>query len=842
MSMKRRSSSWGGRQAAAVFAGCVLTMLLPSLARGAPSSTAIPQTQLAPQALSASVDAHGTYRIGLPGASAPTLVSDVAAAVDGHWLRASGYPACRVARSAGEGVLGAATVWDVSCSGLKSAPELTYRLRVYAALPFADLTATVRNTGSRPVNVAAIRVVNATGGDIADLGAAADSERVLSDSFSEDRPAMSIHALADSRHGMHRAVGSQLIYNRASRESLFLGTLSSDRFLTILRLRVASAAGHPRITGYQVDSTGTTEMEEENSLEHSAAVDRITLDLPVAPGAALSSETLAVSVGRDYHRQLDTYGALIRRLHHARVAAPPLLGWWSWTAYYFGLNAGAAVTNAQWLAQHLASYGYTLFHIDEGYQYARGEYTTPNATLFPHGLVPVEYSVRGLGLTPGIWTAPFEVSERSWVFQHHPDWLVKNAAGRPIHAGTVVDGRDALYIIDTTNPGAEKYLWTTYRTLSREWGIHYIKLDFMDDAAIEGYYYKPHTTAMQAQRIGLQVIRDAVGDDVYLDKDGSVMLNPVGLVDYGRISQDTGHSFGASRDAATGIAARYYMDRNFFVSDPDAFTVSTQRITDQTWHEGAEPLTQDEAEVSIALAAVSGGMLEIGDNLTSLQSFPARLALIENRDLIDMVRLGKASVPQDLMSYADSDRQPSIFFLAESSRQSILTVFNWTEHATRHAISLASLGLPAGGTYRISDVLRPRRPAPFSAGSLALDLPAHSVRVLKIIDESRPAPMPRLTIDCPVSSASGRSVACEAVAQGGQPVLAYLWDFGDGTSARGGNATHTWTEPGTYHVSLEATALDGSRVAEHADITISGHMSTVFSPPEIRRLIPPTAP
>ena len=56
-----------------------------------------------------------------------------------------------------------------------------------------------------------------------------------------------------------------------------------------------------------------------------------------------------------------------------------------------------------------------------------------------------------------------------------------------------------------------------------------------------------------------------MGNDVYLDKDGSVMLNPVGYVDYGRISQDTGHSFGASRDAATGIAARYFMNRNFFV-------------------------------------------------------------------------------------------------------------------------------------------------------------------------------------------------------------------------------------------------------------------------------------
>ncbi|MFZ0552222.1 MAG: glycoside hydrolase family 36 protein [Steroidobacteraceae bacterium] len=809
--MKRRSA-W------------ILPMVLPSLALGAQP------------ALLASVDAHGTYRLGLQGASAPTLISDVAAQVDGHWLHARDYPACRVARSAGQGILGAATVWDVTCSGLEAAPELAYRLRVYAAMPFADLTATVHNTGSRPLHVEAIRVVDASGGDIADLGAAAGNERVLSDSFSEDRPAMSIHALADTRHGMHRAVGSQLIYNLESRESLFLGALSSNRFLTILRLRVAAAAGAAKITSYQVDSTGTTELELENSLEESAAADRITLSLPVAPGAALSSEALAISVGRDYHRQLETYGGLIRRLHHARVTAPPLMGWWSWTAYYFGLDAGAAVTNAQWLAEHLARYGYTLFHIDEGYQYARGEYTTPNATLFPQGLTPVEYAVRGLGLTPGMWTAPFEVSERSWLFQHHPDWLVKNAAGRPIHAGTVVDGKDALYIIDTTNPGAQAYLRTTYRTLVREWGIHYIKLDFMDDSAIEGYYYRPHTTAMEAQRIGLQTIRDAVGNDVYLDKDGSVMLNPVGYVDYGRISQDTGHSFGASRDAAVGIAARYFMDRNFFVSDPDAFTVSTQRITDQTWHEGSEPLTLDEAEVSIALAAVSGGMLEIGDNLPSLQGSPDRAALIENRDLIDMVRLGKASVPLDLLSYADSDRQPSIFFLKESPRQSILTVFNWTEHSSQHVIPLASLGLAPSGGYRATDALRPGQPVSFAAAAFRIVLPPHSVRVLKIIDASQPATMPRLAINCPGASVSGRQVACVATEQGGQPVVAYRWDFGDGTSTGGGSTTHTWTEPGTYSIGLEATTLDGSQLTQHADIRISGHLSTIFSPAKIRRL------
>ena len=68
------------------------------------------------------------------------------------------------------------------------------------------------------------------------------------------------------------------------------------------------------------------------------------------------------------------------------------------------------------------------------------------------------------------------------MFEKHPDWLVKNATGQPIHAGTVEDDKDSLFVLDTTDPDAQEYLRKTYSTLVNEWGVHYIKMDFMDDA------------------------------------------------------------------------------------------------------------------------------------------------------------------------------------------------------------------------------------------------------------------------------------------------------------------------------------------------------------------------
>jgi alpha-galactosidase len=809
-------------------------MLLPSMLFLGYSATGISlhaqQTNLRVR-----INPDGTYSIGLPNSTTFALTAGVAAEVDGHWLHSADYPHHDVKRATAQGYLGQADGYQVTWTGLNGQPDLICQFRAYSGKPFADVQATVHNNTGRSIHVQSIRAMEASGSNIPDLGGPASEDRVLLDSFSEDRPAMKIHDLADAKNKMLRAVGSELIYNRQSHQSLFLGALTSDRFLTIFRLHGKDSSGVLQVSAWEADSTGTTEMELENSLQSSSAQDRIQLSLPVNPGSDLSSERLALSVGTDYLQQLEAYGALIREIHHARVSAPPLLGWWSWTAYYFGLNEGAALSNAQWESEHLKTYGYNLFHLDEGYQYARGEYGTPAANLFPRGLGPMEYQIRGLGLTPGIWTAPFEVSQRSWVHEKHPDWLVKNAQGQPIHAGFVVHGKEPLYVLDTTNPGAQDYLRMTYSKLVREWGIHYIKMDFMDDSAIEGYYYKPNTTAMEAQRIGLQIIRNTVGDDVLLDKDGSVMINPVGYVDYGRISQDTGHTFIASRDAGTGIAARYYMNRNYFVTDPDAFTVSTQTIQDQSWHESTHPETLDEARVSIALAAVSGGMLEIGDNLPSLEKSPERLSLIENQDLINMVLLGHASTPVDLLSYASSDGQPSIFYLKESSRQSILTVFNWTEHSTDHSIRVADLGIPASAHCIVTDVLENKAPAQQASPAIHIQLPPHSVRILKIVDQNVMEQPPVVRVNGPSTGNAGDSLAFSAQQTSGAPALSYRWDFGDGVQLEGSRVSHAWTQPGDYEVHLSATGLDQSHGNQVSRVHITGRIPTSFTPELNRR-------
>ncbi|MBW4028919.1 MAG: PKD domain-containing protein [Acidobacteria bacterium] len=801
------------------------------------AKTAMQQT-IQGQTLSAGVMGDGSYFIKSAKISGDVLRSDVEANVDGVLLRCVDYPQHTTTQTDFHDAFGSGSELTEINTGLAGKPELILQLRLYSDQPWGDIQVKVMNSSGHAVTVSAIRSIHALSGSGVNLKGPDTADRVLSDSYSEDRPALKIHDLADGPGGMHRAVGSQLIYNRESKQSLFLGALTSDRLLTIFHLKEESSGGNAHIVSYDAESTGTTEIMKGESLLESPAGEQVELKLPVAAGESLSSERLMFEVGDDYLEQLQTYGHVVSVLHKARVATPTPLGWWSWTAYYFGLNQGTALTNVEWLSQNLKDLGFSYFQIDEGYQYARGEYTTPDARLFPRGMEYIGDRVRHNGITFGIWTAPFEVSERSWVFQNHKDWLLHNSAGQLIHIGYVTDHHDALYVLDTTNPGSQDYLRNTYSTLVNVWGVRFIKMDFMDDTAVEGAYYRPNTTAMEAQRIGLKIIRETVGEHVVLDKDGSTMLNPVGIVDAGRISQDTGHTFDASRDAASGIAARFYMNRNYFVADPDAFTVATQVVDDQAWHGGQKPLTLDEAKVSIALAAVSGGMFEVGDDLPTLGSSAERLALVKNTDLINMARLGHASIPMDLMSYRNSDEQPSIFVLKQDARQTIVTVFNWTEQPQSRTIDLASLGLRDAGKYQIINVLDGGTCCGAdSQGSLSFVEPPHSVRMFKLIDTGVPQPTPAFNVSSAADGKAGETLTFRATVSSTDPIVKYHWEFGDGVALEGTEVTHAYTQPGTYTVQVMGTDIGSTTSTQSVKIVVTGDVSTTFTPEEKVRLV-----
>lgn len=746
----------------------------------------------------------------LRGDVSPALLqSDVAFERNGQWVRSGDYPSQRKTEEPFQDELGSGVRSSILYSGRAKEPDLLLVIKNYQDRDWSTIAVRLINETGAAVSVSSIRVLDTKDVERATGGTA--TTRVLSDSYSEDTPVVRIREFANMPYGFHLAVGSQLLYNRSSGQSFFAGVLTSRKWLTVFHLTA---------TKYTVDDTGTTELTTVKSLDPKRPQDRILLHLEIPDGGELASEELAISTQADYLKTLREYGDSIRILGHARVQGAAPWGWWSWTAYYNKLSAGFATTNAEWLSAHLRDAGYNYIHLDEGYNFARGEYTTTNPERFPRGMEPLSYRIAGLGLHLGVWTAPFEVAEASWVYKNHQDWLVKNDEGQPIKIG-----RD-LYALDPTNPGAQVYLRETYSTIAHTWRARYIKMDFMETSAVEGHYFRPNTSALEALRMGLEIIREAVGDEVILDKDGSPMLTPVGIVDAGRISNDTEHSFEGTFDAATGIAARFYMNRNYFIADPDAFCVSNYRSRDPHWGE-LKPVTFEEAKAAIALSAMAGGMFEDGDDLPALGTEAERIALLTNPELVKLVRLQRSAIPLDLMSYASEDLQPSLFWIRESQRQGVLAVFNWSDTTKPHSVPLQRLGI--SGAWKAEEIFSASGVRE-EAALLHIEQPGHSVRLIRLVNTEVPAIAPKISISSGEDAQAAQPLSLDAVGSSEKnPLLRYQWDFGDGISAEGAQTQHTFTHPGSYFVTVTAETVDGPTAQAKGRVVVDERLTAHFT-------------
>jgi hypothetical protein len=230
-------------------------------------------------------------------------------------------------------------------------------------------------------------------------------------------------------------------------------------------------------------------------------------------------------------------------------------------------------------------------------------------------------------------------------------------------------------------------------------------------------------------------------------------------------------------------------------------------------------------------------MFEIGDDLPTLFLDPQRMALAENRDLINMAWLGRASKPIDLMTYTPEDGMPTTFFLRESKRQSVVTVFNWTDTIRHRRIGLDELGLGSTAHNQLLDIFAADAPIANNISVLDLSLPPRSVRMLKIVDTSVAASAPSIRARVPNEAQTGIAVEFSAMADGDAvPANAYSWDFGDGTSAHEPTVKHTFTHEGLFSVSLRVDGTDGDPYQKSFAVKVAGQIGTRFNPKDFKRV------
>lgn len=339
----------------------------------------------------------------------------------------------------------------------------------------------------------------------------------------------------------------------------------------------------------------------------------------IAPGAAFDLPPVVLSEGRDPTALIGRFADEVATRMSARVPDHVPTGWCSWYYFYNRVSEADVIANLAEMVRtrHPAEY----VQIDDGFQSFTGDWLTPNAK-FPSGMAALAARIRESGYKPGLWLAPFVLHEDSAALQEHPEMVLKTGAGETVFVQTWL-GRCA--VLDCTHPEAEAWLRNVIHTVVRDWGYVYLKLDALSFAARAGdtvRYHAPGTTAPANLRRGLEIIREAAGDDTFILGCTCHFGSAIGLVDAMRVGPDVKElwSDGPNPSAKHAMALtlqRNWMHNRWWANDPDCLIV---RDTDTA-------LTEAETRFLATGIALSGGMVVASDDLPTLPASRRDMAL-----------------------------------------------------------------------------------------------------------------------------------------------------------------------------------------------------------------------
>jgi alpha-galactosidase len=273
------------------------------------------------------------------------------------------------------------------------------------------------------------------------------------------------------------------------------------------------------------------------------------------------------------------------------MAHPPQPGWSGWYQYFAGIEQAHMEVNQARLQALREKLPISLIQMDDGYQPAWGDWLDHNHK-FPNGVEGWANAVKADGFEPELWLSPFTVDKNSKFYRHHPDAVLCDARGNPTHGGFLINRW--LLGLDPTHPATQEHVARCIETISQEWGIQYLKLDFLYCGALPGRRYDAKKTRAQALRDGLTLIRNLAGEDATILGCGCPSGPALGIVDILRVGTDvaptwTPRLFGVSwpisndqsmpstRNALRSVLHRGWTHRRWWWLDADNVLARTQQ-------------------------------------------------------------------------------------------------------------------------------------------------------------------------------------------------------------------------------------------------------------------------
>ena len=323
------------------------------------------------------------------------------------------------------------------------------------------------------------------------------------------------------------------------------------------------------------------------------------------------------------------------------------MGWNSWDSYGTTVREEQVKANADWMAEHLAKYGWQYIVVDiqwyepnaQGHDYKPGAPLTmddfgrlmPAVNRFPSsangaGFKPLADYVHGKGLKFGIHImrgVPRQAVEKNLPIK-----------GTPYHAADIADKDNAccwnpdMWGVDTTKPGSQEY-YDSIAELYASWGVDFIKADDMGS-----HLYQP--AEMKALS---QAIRKTGRQTVLSISPGPAPLSEAEFFEkyaqMWRISDDfwddwklLRQQFDFARDWAP------FVGKNNTWPDADMLPLGKLRVTSTEGGGSPTKFTPDEQQTVMTLWSIFRSPLIFGGDLPSNDA--ATTALITNDEVLEV--------------------------------------------------------------------------------------------------------------------------------------------------------------------------------------------------------------
>lgn len=323
------------------------------------------------------------------------------------------------------------------------------------------------------------------------------------------------------------------------------------------------------------------------------------------------------------------------------------MGWNSWDSYGTTVREEQVKANANWMAEHLAKYGWKYIVVDiqwyepnaQGHDYKPGapltmdEYgrLTPAVNRFPSaangaGFKPLADYVHSKGLKFGIHI--MRGIPRQAVEKNLP---IKRTS---YHAADIADKENAcrwnpdMWGVDTTSPGAQAY-YDSIAELYASWGVDFIKADDMGS-----HLYQPaeiRALSLAIRRTGRPMVLSIspgpapISEAEFFEKYAQMWRISDDFWDDWKLLRK---QFDYMRDWAP------FVGKNDTWPDADMLPLGKLRVTSAEGGGALTKFTADEQQTVMTLWSIFRSPLIFGGDLPSNDA--ATTSLITNKEVLDV--------------------------------------------------------------------------------------------------------------------------------------------------------------------------------------------------------------